>query len=65
MWAQLSAVRHEQIGRMNIAFREMRRRGIPRDEALIMCRDPGIVSAYVNARAGVEPRPNIIIQDNR
>jgi hypothetical protein len=44
--------------RMNIAYREMLRRGIEKSEALILCEDQSIVDAYVNARAGVKPAPS-------
>jgi hypothetical protein len=58
----LSGARHQYVDRLNIAYREMRRRGISQREAIALCNDPSIVTAYVNARAGIVPTPNVRIE---
>jgi hypothetical protein len=59
---RLSIDSHQFVDRLNIAYREMRRRGIPSKEAIALCNDPSIVTAYVNARAGIVPTPNVRIE---
>lgn len=60
--AQIRTYRASTASRQNVAYREMLRRGITPEDALVLCEDPSILQAYLNARAGVTRTPNVVIE---
>jgi hypothetical protein len=62
---EIGKARSDYASRQNMAYRTLIGRNIAPDEAIVICRDKNSVDAIINSVAGLQPAPNVIIENRK